>query len=165
MQRTRPRNLVLVAVVATAVGWLVVRALASRGWTLPQVPWAMVAVLVLIAAVVLAMGWSVRQYLHGKHPTLDPVRAARTAVLAKASCYTGALLAGWYAAQVIDVLGDLGIEAQRDRAASAGLAVLGALVLAGVGLLVEWFCRVPPPEDPQEAPGTAPDASPDAAAG
>jgi hypothetical protein len=165
MQRTRVRTLVLVAVGATALGWLVVRLLASRGVVLPAVPWAMVAVLVLIAAVVLGMGWTVRQYLHGKHPTLDPMRAARTAVLAKASCYTGALLAGWYAAQVVDVLGDLGIESQRDRALSAGLAVLGAVVLAVVGLVVEWFCRIPPPEDPEAAAGTAPDTSPGTAAG
>lgn len=165
MARTRLRTLVLVAVGATALGWLVVRVLGSRGVVLPAVPWAMVAVLVLIAAVVLAMGWSVRKYLRGEHPTLDPLRAARTAVLAKASCYTGALLAGWYAAQVVDVLGDLGIESQRDRALSAGLAVLGAVVLAAVGLVVEWFCRIPPPEDPEQAAGTAPDASPGTATG
>lgn len=165
MERTRVRTLVLLAVGATALGWLVVRVLGSQGVVLPAVPWAMVGVLVLIAAVVLGMGWSVRQYLRGKHPTLDPLRAARTAVLAKASCYTGALLAGWYAAQVVDVLGDLGIESQRDRALSAGLAVLGAVVLAAVGLLVEWFCRIPPPEDPEPAPGVAPDTSPGAAAG
>lgn len=165
MERTRVRTLVLLAVGATALGWLVVSVLGSRGLVLPAVPWAMVAVLVLIAAVVLAMGWSVRQYLRGKHPTLDPLRAARTAVLAKASCYTGALLAGWYAAQVIDVLGDLGIESQRDRALSAGLAVLGAVLLAVVGLVVEWFCRIPPPEDPERAPGAAPDASPGTASG
>ncbi|MFF1530530.1 DUF3180 domain-containing protein [Cellulomonas sp. NPDC058312] len=166
MQRTRVRTLVLIAVLAAGAGWLLVRVLGSRGLTLPQVPWPMVAVLVLIAAVVLGMGWSVRQYLRGKHPTLDPVRAARTVVLAKASCYTGALLAGWYAAQVLDVVGDLAIEAQRDRAGSAGLAVVGALLLAATGLVVEWMCRVPPPEDPDATeprpdphPGTAPDAA------
>ncbi len=162
MQRTRVRTLLLLAAVTTALGWVVLRLLASRAWTLPPVPWPMVAVLVLIAAVVLGLGWSVRQYLHGKHPTLDPLRAARTAVLAKASCYTGALLAGWYLAQVLQVAGDLHIEAQRDRAASAGLAVLGAVVLAAAGLVTEWFCRIPPPEDPEETPGAA---APDGAAG
>ncbi len=160
MQRTRVRTLLLVAAATTGLGWFVVRALASRGWTMPQVPWLMVAVLVLIAAVVLGLGWSVRQYLRGEHPTLDPLRAARTAVLAKAACYTGALLTGWYAAQVLDVLGDLGIEAQRERALSAGLAVLGAVVLAVAGLVVEWFCRVPPPEDPEQATGPSRDSSP-----
>ncbi|RMI03739.1 DUF3180 domain-containing protein [Cellulomonas triticagri] len=163
MQRTRVRTLVLIAVLATGLGWLVVRLVGSRGHTLPQVPWAMVAVLVLIAAVVLGMGWSVRQYLRGKHPSLDPLRAARTAVLAKASCYTGALLAGWYVAQVLDVLGDLGIEAQASRAASAGLAVLGSVVLLVVGLVVEWFCRIPPQDPEERAPG-ATDPTPPAAA-
>lgn len=156
MQRTRVRTLALVAVLAAGLGWLVVRALGSRGHSLPPVPWAMVAVLVLIAAVVLGLGWSVRQYLRGRHPSLDPLRAARTAVLAKASCYTGALLTGWYAAQVLDVLGDLGIEAQRERAISGGLAVLGALVLAAVGVLVEWFCRIPPPDDEDKATTPSP---------
>ena len=165
MERTRIRTLLLIAVLSTAVGWAVVRAAGSRGWILPQVPWLMAAVLVLIAGVVLALGWSVRQYLRGKRPNLDPIRAARTAVLAKASCYAGALLAGWYAAQVLDVLGDLGIEAQRDRAGSAGLAVLGAVILTVSGLAVEWFCRIPSPEDPERAMGPPRDASPDAAAG
>jgi hypothetical protein len=164
MQRTRVRTLVLVAVLAAGLGWLLLRVLASRGHMLPQVPWPMVAVLVLIAAVVLGMGWSVRQYLHGKRPDLDPFRAARTAVLAKASCYTGALLTGWYGAQVIDVLGDLAIEAQRERALAAGLAVVGAVLLAVTGLVVEWMCRIPPPEDPDPAgsphPGAAPDVTP-----
>ncbi|HEY0214988.1 MAG TPA: DUF3180 domain-containing protein [Cellulomonas sp.] len=163
MQRTRPTTLLLVAVVAAAAGWAVVSVLSSRGIVLPAVPWLMVAVLVLIAAVVLAMGWSVRQYLRGRRPRMDPIRAARTAVLAQAACYTGSLLAGWYAAQVIAVLGDLGIESQRSRAGSAGLAVLGAVVLAVVGLVVEWFCRVPPPEDPDQIP--RPHESPDPAAG
>lgn len=165
MERTRIRTLLLVAVVSTAVGWAVVRAAGSRGWTLPQVPWPMAAVLALIAGILLSLGWSVRQYLRGKRPNLDPIRAARTAVLAQASCYAGALLAGWYAAQVLDVLGDLGIEAQRDRAASAGLAVLGAVILTVSGLVVEGFCRIPPPEGPEQATGPTRDASPDAAAG
>ncbi|HEY0187109.1 MAG TPA: DUF3180 domain-containing protein [Cellulomonas sp.] len=164
MQRTRVVTLVLVAVVAAAVGWAVLRALGSRGVVLPEVPVLVVGVLVVIAAVVLAMGLSVRQYLHGHRPTLNPIRAARTAVLAKAACYTGALLAGWYGAQVIDVLGDLGIEAQRSRAVCAGLAVLGSLVLAVVGLVVERMCRIPPPEDPKEAPPVTRD-TPDPAAG
>ena len=44
-------------------------------------------------------------------------------------------------------LGDLAISARRDRAVAAGIAAAGAVLLAIVGLVVEWFCRVPPPED------------------
>jgi hypothetical protein len=147
MERTRLRTLVLLAVGTAAVGWLVLRVLSSRGRDVPAVPWPMVAVLVLLALVVFVMGWQVRQYLRGNNPALDPVRAARTAVLAKAACYAGALLTGWYAAQVLVVLDMLRIEAQRARAGAAALAVLGAVVLVAAGLLAEWFCRIPPPDD------------------
>jgi Protein of unknown function (DUF3180) len=166
MQRTRIKTLGLVAILVTLGGWLLFRALASRGIVSPPVPWLVVAVEVVIAAVVLTMGWSVRQYLKGKKPDLDPIRAARTAVLAKASCYTGAVLAGWYGAQVLAVLGDLDIASQRARAAAAAVAVVGALVMAAVGLVVEWFCRIPPPEDGAADTGNHSRApSPDPAAG
>lgn len=166
MQRTSPRTLASITLIVAGVGWALLRVGASRGVTPPQVPWLVVLVEVVIAAVVGTMGWHVRQYLHGKRPTLDPIRAARTAVLAKASSYTGAMLAGWYAAQVLVVLGDLEFDAQRARAVSAGLAVVGAVVMAAVGLLVEWWCRIPPPEDgaPDDG-GRTRDPSPDAASG
>ena len=101
MQRTRWQTLALVATGVAALTWLGFSALAGRGGLPPQVPWLVAAVEVMIAAIVFVMGWAVRQFLRGKRPDLDPIRAARTAVLAKASCYTGALLAGWYGGQTI----------------------------------------------------------------
>ena len=166
MQRTRAQTLGIVVLLVALPGWLLFRTLASRGVVQPIVPWLVVAVEVVIAAVVLAMGWSVRQYLKGNKPDLDPIRAARTAVLAKASCYTGAVLAGWYGAQVLAVLGDLDVASQRARAVAAGAATVGALVMAAVGLVVEWFCRIPPPEDGAADSGNHSRApSPDPAAG
>ena len=150
MQRTRWQTLLLITLVTTSAGWLLLVVLENRRVTPPTVPWLVLVVEVVIAGVVFAMGWAVRQFLRGKRPTLDPIRAARTAVLAKASCYTGALLAGWYLAQVLIVAGDLDIASQRGRAGAAALAAFGALVLAAVGLVVEWFCQVPP-EDGEEA--------------
>lgn len=149
MNRTRWQNLLLVTVVTGLLAWLLLRALEGQGVALPPVPWLVAAVLVVIAVIVFRMGWAVRQFLRGKRPNLDPIRAARTAVLAKASSYTGSLLAGWYAAQVLLVVGDLDVASRRARAISAGLAVAGAILLAGVGLIVERFCRVPPPPDGQ----------------
>lgn len=147
MARTRWQALVVVAVVVTVLAWGVLGALRGQGVVLPPVPWLVVVVMLVIAAVVLRMGWAVRQFLQGRRPDLDPLRAARTVVLAKASCYTGASLLGWYLAQVLLVVGDLGIDSQRDRAVAAGVAALGAAVLAVVGLVVEHLCRVPPPSD------------------
>ncbi|MCL2463960.1 MAG: DUF3180 domain-containing protein, partial [Micrococcales bacterium] len=114
------------------------------------------------AAVVFTMGWAVWQFLHGKRPGLDPIRAARTAVLAKAACYTGALLTGWYGGQAAAYLADSVIPDYLGRAGAAALAAGGAVVLAAVGLLVEWFCHVPPPRDDEVARDPA--ARPDPAA-
>ena len=150
MHRTRVGSLLLVVALTTAAAWAVLRVLASRGVLPPEVPWPTGGVLVFIAAVVFWLGWTVRQYLHGKRPSLDPIRTARTAVLAKACCYAGSLLAGWYLAQVLHTVTELSGPALVDRAWSAGLAVAGAVVLVVVGLVVEWFCRIPPPEDPEE---------------
>lgn len=154
MQRTRWQTLLLVAAATGLTSWLVLRILARQGLRVPPVPWLVIAVMLVIAGTVFTMGWAVRQFLRGKRPTLDPIRAARTAVLAKASAYTGSLLTGWYAAQVLLVVGDLEIASFRDRAVAAALAALAAVILAVVGLVVEWFCRVPPPTDkPAEAGG------------
>ncbi|MBC7549937.1 MAG: DUF3180 domain-containing protein [Cellulomonas sp.] len=147
MQATRWTNLTLLALVTGLLAWLALRTLEGQGVNLPPVPWLVVAVLVVISSIVFAMGWAVRQFLRGKKPTLDPLRAARTAVLAKASSYTGSLLAGWYVAQLLLVLGDLDVASRRARAVSAAAAVGGSVLLAVVGLIVERFCRVPPPSD------------------
>lgn len=145
MTRTRWQTLVALAVGTLAVAVLALLVADRAGAVLPAVPWTVSLVLVLLGGIVLWMGRAVRQYLAGKRPDLNPLRAARTAVLAKAAAYTGALLAGWYGAQVVVVLDDLEIEALRRAAVAAGLAALAAAALCVVGLVVEGFCRLPPP--------------------
>lgn len=162
MRRTRWQTLVGVAVVVGVLAALLTTWLDREGPGMPHVPWPVVAVELLIAAVVFSMGWAVRQFLHGKRPSLDPIRAARTAVLAKAACYTGALLTGWYGGQVAAHLLDTAIPGNAGRAGAAAVAAGGAVVLAVVGLVVEWFCRVPPPEDDEKERDPA--ATPDPAA-
>jgi hypothetical protein len=161
MARTRWQTLLLVAAVVAGLTWLLMEILQGRGVLPPGVPWLVVGVELLIAGVVLSMGWAVRQFLQGKRPTLDPIRAARTAVLAKAACYTGAVLTGWYGGQVLDVVGELDLPGNAARATAAGIAAGGAIVLAVVGLVVEWFCRVPPPgSDEPGTPSTDPEPTP-----
>lgn len=147
MRRTPVRLLLAVLVVVALVGWLALRTLESRGVYLPVVPWVVDVAILVLAAIVLWLGWAVRAYQKGDRPTLDGLRAARTLVLAKAASLTGALLGGWYLAQVLVVLPDLAIEARRDHAVAAGVAALCSLVLAVVGVVVERFCELPPPGD------------------
>lgn len=147
MRRTPVRSLVAVLVGVAVVGWLVLRAFETRGVYLPVVPWLVDIAIVALAGAIFWSGWVVRSYQKGKRPSLDGVRAARTLVLAKAAALTGALLGGWYLAQVLVVLGDLAIEPRRDRAVAAGIAVLCSVVLAVVGLIVEKFCELPPRDE------------------
>ena len=87
-------------------------------------------------------------------------------MLAKAACYTGAVLAGWYGSQVLVVLRDLDIVSQRARAVDAGIALLGAVAMAVAGLVTEWFCTLPPPEQGEGKNGErSRRPSPDPAAG
>jgi len=147
MRRTAWQRLLLAAALATVLTYGVLRVVESRGTALLPPPLLSVAVVLLIAGVVAALGWAVRQYAHGDRPGLDPLVAARTVVLATAAAWTGALLTGWYVGQVLVVLGDLEIAARRDVAVAAGAALVGTVVLAVVGLVVERWCEVKPPDD------------------
>ena len=152
MRRTPVRSLVVVLVGVAAIGWLVLRALETRGIHLPIVPWLVDVAILVLAGAIFWSGWTVRAYQKGKRPSLDGLRAARTLVLAKAAALTGALLGGWYLAQVLVVLGDLAIEPRRDRAVAAGIAVLCSVVLAVVGLVAERFCELPPSDEDSADP-------------
>lgn len=155
MRRTPWPRLLAVAVVATAVAFAVLRVLESRGGTLLPVPPIAWLVVLLIAGVVAVLGWTVRQYARGKRPEMDVLVAARTVVLATASAYTGALLTGWYAAQVLITLPDLEFSGRRDIATSAGIAALSAVALAVLGLVAERWCEVPPGDDDEGGPGAS----------
>lgn len=154
MRRTPWSRLVVVALLSAAVSVVGLRIAESRGATLLPIPALAWLLVLLIAAIVAGLGWNVRQYTRGKRPGLDVLVAARTVVLATASGYTGALLIGWYAAQVLVTLGDLQIESRRDVAVSAAIAVGAAIVLAVVGLVVERWCEVRPRDEDDEGPGS-----------
>lgn len=155
MHRTSKARVVGVGLGSTLLALAILRVVESRGGTLLPVPPVAWVVVLVIAAIVGALAWNVRQYVRGKRPGFDVIMAARTVVLASASAYTGALLFGWYAAQVLVVVlaGDLDIPGRRDVAVTAGVSAVAAVVLAVVGLVAERWCEVPPPEDDDDGPG------------
>ncbi|GAB3163672.1 DUF3180 domain-containing protein [Myceligenerans halotolerans] len=156
MQRTSVIGLVVVFGVVALVGWPVLRAMEANGVYLPTVPWLVDVAIVALAAAVFWLGWTVRAYQKGDRPSLDGLRAARTLVLAKAAALTGALLGGWYLAQVLLVLPDLAVEPRRDKAIAAIIAVVCAVGLSVVGLVVERFCQLPPSDgEESDANGSA----------
>lgn len=154
--RTRWQSLAVVALVTAALTYTFSRWWLGRGGhPLPISP-AVAATLLLFALILFALGRSVRRFVLGKRRSMDPLRAFRIFVLAKASALAGALQLGFFSAQALVALD--GNDAPGARAqAGVDLAAAGAcLVLVVVALVVEWFCRVPPPESDEGAsPGGA----------
>ena len=153
MKPTRTRTVALFAVGVAVVCWLLLRLWMSGGRELPELPWTAPAVMVLLAVAVLAFAWPVRRWKSGDRARpLDPLRAARTVVLAKASQYCGALLTGWYAAQLLALLPTLDVGPRRSLAVRAGISLVCAVAVWAVGWLVERWCRVDRSDDEQGSP-------------
>lgn len=157
MTPTRVLGLVAWAAGVFAVGWGLLAILATRGVHMAPVGMIVVAVEIFLAAIVFTFGWAVRSYVKGNRPNLSGIQAARFIMLGKAASHAGAMLAGWYGAQVALAVPLLQFEPQQERALGAGLAVLGAIVLAVVGYMTEKFGRIPPSDgtDLQDSEGGA----------
>ena len=106
-----------------------------------------------MGGLVLWLARPVRRYLQGRATTsLDPLRAARTVVLAQAAALTGSAAAGWYAGQLVVVLTDLSLDANRGRLLPLGALVVAGVALAAAGLVAQRWCRIDPPaEDDDDA--------------
>jgi peptidoglycan/LPS O-acetylase OafA/YrhL len=149
----RPRVVALIALAATALSWFGLDLWGSRGGTPPPLPWTTALGTLILGAGVVAAGLPVRRWVAGRRERpLDPLLAARTVVLAKAAAYGGALLTGWYAGQALILLPDP-VEVRRTRLVVAGICTLVAIALAGCGLLVQRWCRVPPSDDDGDGGG------------
>ena len=146
MTSLRISRVLLVVVIATALGWLGAFYSAESGWHAPSLGYS--AVITLAAAIVLELLLGIRVLRDRQRPVADrmnPLVAARTLVLAHAGTYAGAVICGWH----------LGILLHRLPQAGFGPAVVTeaivqastALLLVIVGFIVEQWCRIPP-EDP-----------------
>ncbi len=153
MTPTRVRTLVIIAVVAAAVSWLLLRPTYS---VLPPLPWTGVPALLLLAAAEAWSGRSLRARLRGRGRPVPPIAVARMAALAKATSLAAALVGGLAAGLLLYVAGSLDKAAYRaDAYASAGTLV-SALVLVLAALYLENACRVPTPDDQAGQPPDAP---------
>ncbi|MEE6273600.1 DUF3180 domain-containing protein [Georgenia sp. MJ206] len=151
MQRTRWQNLALIALVVGAVSLMVLRTVTTRGHSPVPVPVTTWVGLAVVAVAVLLLGRAVRRFTAGQPTRMDALRAARVAVLAKASSLSGSALAGYFAAQVLVSLTNLGAPMLETQAWSAGIALLASLALVVVAVVVESWCEVPPDDDGEPA--------------
>jgi hypothetical protein len=88
-------------------------------------------------------GLPVRRFLRGTaRKPLNPMRAMRTVVLAQACALTGAIVTGWYVAQLLVILPDLDVASRRALAWRLAALAVGGILMAVAGLVVQAMCRV-----------------------
>lgn len=149
----RITTLVLAGLLTTALAWVGLRLLRGAQ-NVANPPWIGVAVMAFLGAGLLVVGWQVRQFRDGKATNrLSPLRAARTLVLGQAGALTGAVLAGWYVANVLVLLPDSDVASQRDWIWSLAVHVLAAVSLSVAGMVVQRWCRLPRKDDDEKETG------------
>jgi H+/Cl- antiporter ClcA len=148
MRPTSISVLIVVGLVAAAVGWLLLSAFYE---TLPPLPWSPVIVLAVLAVAegLLAQNTSARIQRKPGAPRVNPLAVARYVALAKASSLLGALSTG-FSAGVLIVLLMRGTVAARADLPAAIASVVSALALIGAAIWLERACRVPEQPDSKD---------------
>lgn len=140
-----------VATVASGVlCWMLLTAWRAEGREFPVLPWAGLIPLVLVCLLVLTAGWQVRRSVRTVLPSPPSPQLARgTLVAAQACALGGALLLGWYAANVVVHLPDLDVSSVRASAVRGGVSALAALGVSVSGFVAQVWCKLPPtnPDD------------------
>ena len=145
------RLMLLLGVAITAVAYPALRIWDGRGHELPVASWGGVIVLAFMAFGVFFAGLPIRRFLRGRaKKPLNPLRAMRTLVLAQAAALTGALVAGWYLAQLLVLAPDLDVGSVRLLAVRLGALAAGGVLMSIAGLLTQAMCRVDKPDDGDE---------------
>ncbi|MFI6074965.1 DUF3180 domain-containing protein [Actinoplanes sp. NPDC051343] len=145
MRPTSVSVLIVAALAAAAVGWLL---LSFSYSLLPQLPWSPVIVLAVLAVAegLLAQNTSARIQRKPGAPRVDPLAVARYVALAKASALVGALSAGFSAGLLAWLVLEPTKAARDDRPPAIG-GLIAAVLLVGAALWLERACRVPPEPD------------------
>jgi len=145
MRPTSVSALIVAALAAAAIGWLL---LSFSYSVLPQLPWSPVIVLAVLAVAegLLAQNTSARIQRKPGTPRVDPLAVARYVALAKASALVGALSAGFSAGLLAWLVLEPTKAARDDRPTAIG-GLLAAALLVGAALWLERACRVPPDPD------------------
>ncbi len=144
MRRTSAAVVVLAALAAAVVAWLLEMLLVMTGRPALVPPLTLGPALALLGAVLLVVAWPVRQAARGKR-RIDYRHATAVLGFAKASSVAGALLGG-------AALGALAFFATRvvvagDAVLALAIVAVGALLQLAAGLLAEHWCVLPPDDE------------------
>lgn len=157
MTRSTPGPLIVIGVLGTVIGILVQVGLAALNMAKLRPEYSLALTLLLVGAAAIALAVPVRRSTRGNpEHRVDPFYATRVVVLGKASALGGALIAGVGLGLVLELAFRSG-----GPGADAYLRVFsvlaGGLALLAGGLIAEFLCTVPPPDedDPDAGPPTA----------
>jgi hypothetical protein len=144
--------LVVAALAAAAVGWLLLSGFYAR---MPALPWPPIIALAALAVAegILAQNTAARVQRRPGAGPVDALAVARYAVLAKASSLAGAL-SGGFSAGLLAWLALEPTKAARDDIPAAIAGVVAALALVGAALWLEHACRVPDQPDRKDEDGS-----------
>ncbi|MEE1621401.1 DUF3180 domain-containing protein [Zafaria sp. Z1313] len=157
MQAIRPLWLLAIVLGSVIAGWAGHLLTSSNGLAAPVLHWTSLITMGAGSLITLGFGLRVRRHQQAlrerrEHGTgapkarsvkpLNPLVAARTLVLAQATAYAGAMILGWHAGILIDLMG--AVRAGSPAVVSSFVMMAGAAVMIIVGWLVEQFCRLPP---------------------
>ncbi|QTX05567.1 DUF3180 domain-containing protein [Agromyces archimandritae] len=149
MKRTHPSTVIAFIGGGVVLGYLMDLAIVAAGRHALVPPISLPITLLIIGAVVAALAWPIRRAVTGASKRrIEPFRAMRIAVLAKACSVSGALVLGMGLGILVFLLTRT-VVSTGDVWLAVGTAA-GAAALTAGGLLAEWFCTLPPPEDPDQ---------------
>ncbi|AJT42358.1 DUF3180 domain-containing protein [Psychromicrobium lacuslunae] len=150
------RWLLVIALVAALLGWLVTVLANRAGLPTPVLPYSALITLALVIVLVVILGVRVRRWRNGNHEKdLSPILAARTLILAQASAYAGAIILGWHFGALVDALTTTFYGASISVLGAPVALMLGSLAMVAAGIIVERFCRIPPEDGADSAAGSA----------
>ncbi|GAA0579686.1 DUF3180 domain-containing protein [Kribbella sandramycini] len=145
---TSRRLLVAIAVLCTAIGFTMVRAIEAGGGVAPAVSWLTLIAWAFLAALLLAAARNTHQRVQVRRERIEASRAVFLLLIGKASAFVGALCTGVYAGFALSFLRGVSASGPRNRVIMAGLAAVISVLVVTAGLLLERACRIP--EDPDQ---------------
>jgi hypothetical protein len=156
---TRPRTLLIVAVICGVIAWAVLQGIYA---SLPPLSWTGVPALLIAAGIEAWAGRDVKARIAGRegYKPAPALFVARLVALAKASAYAAAVVAGVSLGFVIFLIRLLQATTPRTDMITAGVTFGSSLVLLAAALYLENCCRIPKDSDRDDEPAPPPPQSP-----
>ena len=157
MKQTRISNLIAALAITALAGYFIIQQLSGNGMPTPNADLSMLVIQPVAAVVLGLMAIPIIRYRSalkkfmddkGKRPALvDSRYAIRTLALAKSLSLTGSIFAGWHIALIVYRVVEVGAEG----ITLSVLGVIGSVIMATVGVIVENLFRIPPDRDGEAA--------------